>query len=108
MSSRPATLRSEEGGREPRWRKAPEGREYLISSGALAFPGVRGDCWGNAGHDYKRGGIPFQPRKGAQKEWLCAPIPLPKCPHTRKGKISNSDDEITAGLGRERYRGWWR
>src|SRR5262245_57144833 len=46
--------------------------------------------------------------KGAQKEWLGAPTPLPKCPHTRKGKISNSGDEIAAGLGREPHRGWWR
>src|SRR5262249_60001411 len=40
-------------------------------------------------------------QRGAEPRWLCAPFPLPKCPHTRKEKISNSDDEIAAWLGRE-------
>src|SRR5262245_49848605 len=40
-------------------------------------------------------------QRGAEPRWLCTPFPLPKCPHTRKEKISHSDDEIAAGLGRE-------
>jgi hypothetical protein len=39
-------------------------------------------------------------QKGRTRPDLRAPTPLPKCPHTRKEKIGNNDDGITAVLGR--------
>src|SRR5262245_12761634 len=98
MSSRPATLRSEEGGREPRWRKAPEGREYLISTGALASPGYEGDRGGNAGHDYKRGGIPFQPRKrGAVRSGSAPLLPFPSVPTRGRGRSAIATMKLRLG-----------
>jgi hypothetical protein len=56
---------------------------------------------------YKPRGILFQSSKrGAEGRWLCTPSPLPPVsPHPEGG---NSDDKITAGLGRNRIGGWWR
>jgi hypothetical protein len=50
---------------------------------------------------YKPRGILFQSSKrGAEGRWLCTPSPLPPVsPHPEGG---NSDDKITAGLGRNR------
>ena len=65
-----------------------------ISTGALAFPGDQGDRWGSATLDYRR--CRSNQAKGAQKVDGSAPLlPLPRNPG-----ISNSDDEIAAGLGR--------
>jgi hypothetical protein len=51
---------------------------------------------------YKSRGILFQSAKGAQRvDGLCAPTPLLKCPHTRKEKIEDFDDEIAAEPGRK-------
>src|SRR5262245_53915925 len=88
------------------WAKmAPIGRgrprgERKSLTGALAFPGY-GGRWGNAASHYKRRALPIA--KGRSRvERFCAPAPLPKCPHTRKEKISNSEDEIAAGLRHQR------
>ena len=68
-----------------------------LSTGALAFSRGSGGTLGNAAHDYKR--FRSNQAKGAQKGDSSAP-PLPVPLHLRKEKISNSDDEIAAGLGR--------
>src|SRR5262245_50225487 len=82
-----------------RQRKAP-GEEW-ISTGALAFPGT-GGVGGERRLTYKRRAPIAKGRSRVER--FCAPAPLPKCPHTRKEKISNSDDEIAAGLGQEALR----
>src|SRR5262245_26840466 len=79
-------------------------REKSGSRPGPSVPGVRGDVGGNAASHYKRRALPIA--KGRSRvERFCAPAPLPKCPHTRKEKISNSDDEIAACLGRVAHRG---
>src|SRR5262249_61740056 len=61
-------------------RGRPQGRQ--ISTGALAFSqGIEGTL-GNAAHDYKRSGIPFQPRKRGAAIALSAPLsPSQASPH---------------------------
>ena len=42
---------------------------------------------------------PAKQAKGAQGFWeICAPAPLSKCPHIRKGKVGKNDNKIAAGL----------
>src|SRR4029450_13799941 len=48
------------------------GRRGNLNRGLASSRGSRG-CWGNAAHDYKRGGIMFQPSKRAQKDDGSAP-----------------------------------
>src|SRR5262245_45752496 len=54
--------------------------------------------WGNADSHHKRRVPPIA--KGAVGLASLRPYPFLKCPDTRKEKISNSDDEIAAWLGR--------
>ena len=70
-------------------------------TGALAFPGESRGSLGERRQYYKPRGILFQSSKrGAEGRWLCTPSPLPPVsPHPEGG---NSDDKITAGLGRNR------
>jgi hypothetical protein len=62
--------------------EGPGGRKSR--TGALAFPGDQGGCWGNAAHNYKRSGIPFQlKQKGAQEAGPLRPYsPSQVSPHT--------------------------
>jgi hypothetical protein len=81
--------------------EGPGGRKSR--TGALAFPGDQGGSWGTpltiiSAAVFRSNSS----KKGRRRPDLCAPTPLLKCPHTRKEKISNSDDEIAAGLGRNR------
>jgi hypothetical protein len=79
-----------------RQRKAPRERKSLTRG--LSVPRY-GGRWGERRLTYKRR-APIA--KGRSRASVSAPLlPLLKCPHTRKEKISNSDDEIAAGLGQE-------
>jgi hypothetical protein len=71
------------------------GEKGILDRGLASSRGSRG-CWGNAAHDYKRSGIPFQPSKKGRSD-SSAPL-SPFLPAPRAG-ISNSDDEIAAELG---------
>jgi hypothetical protein len=79
-------------------RSAEEGpgrREF--STGALAFPGEEGTLGERRSRLYALCGFRSNQAKGAQKVDGSAPLlPLPRNPG-----ISNSDDEIAAGLGRK-------
>jgi len=67
------------------------------STGALAFPGGVLGTLGERRSYYRRPELPTA--KGRRTG--CAPFPLPP----RTPGISNSDDKIAAGLGRELHQG---
>src|SRR5262245_13570723 len=68
-------------------------------------PGRRGSRpgpsvpWGSGGSLGERRS--HYKQRGANRDGSAPLFPFLKCPHTRKEKISNSDDEIAAWLGRE-------
>ena len=83
-----------------RQRKAP-GEQGSLNRGLKRSRGVEGQL-GNAASIISLAVICSSQAKGAQEAGPFAPLlSFPKCPHTRKEKISNSDDKIAAGLGQE-------
>ena len=87
-----------------RQRKAP-GEQGSLNRG-LSVPGESRGSWGERRQYYKPRGNLFQSTKRGAGGRTSAPLlSFPKCPHTRKEKIGNSDDKITAGLGRNRIGG---
>jgi hypothetical protein len=58
------------------------GEKGILDRGLASSRGSRG-CWGNAAHDYKRSGIPFQPSKRGAAIAL-RPFP-PSSPHPAPG-----------------------
>jgi hypothetical protein len=81
-------------GRTSRSAEEGPGRRGILDRGPSVLPGDWG-VLGNAAHIIS---VQFQPSKrGAEGRRLCAPSPLPKCPHTRKEKISNATMKLRLG-----------
>jgi hypothetical protein len=81
----------------PGWAEKGPGRRGILNRG-LAFPGDQGGRWGTPLTIISAVGIPFQPKqKGRRTSMALRPTPLPKCPHTRKEKVSNATMKLRLG-----------